>query len=74
MDNSGFVDDLKRKCSNISKKTSKSSDSILFSTLSIMKSISNDDEKDLTSQLNSAISEDDLAAIRYLFHTSISFI
>ena len=52
----------------------KSSDSMIFSTISLMKSISNDDETDLTSQLNTAIAEDDLATIRYLFHILIAFI
>ena len=73
MDNHGFIDEVKRKCSNMSTKK-KSSDSIIFSTISLMKSISKDDETDLTSQLNTAIAEDDLATIRYLFHILIAFI
>ena len=54
MENSGFVDELRRKCSKTSKK--KSTDSVSF-----MKSVSKDNEI----QLNSAIAEDDLGAIRY---------
>ena len=73
MDNHGFIDEVKRKCSKMSTKK-KSSDSMIFSTISLMKSISNDDETDLTSQLNTAIAEDDLATIRYLFHILIAFI
>ena len=53
MENSGFVDEMKRKCSKPSKKMS--TDSISF-----MKSISHDNEI----QLNSAIAENDLGAIR----------
>ena len=56
MDNGGFVDELKRKCSQISKK--KSTDSrVLFS---LMKGISQENE----AQLNSAIAEDNLGTIR----------
>ena len=55
MDNGGFVDEFKRKCSQLSKK--KSTDSVLSS---LMKGISQDDE----AQLNSAIAEDDLGTIR----------
>ena len=73
MDNHGFIDEVKRKCSTKSSKK-KSSDSIIFSTISLMKSISKDDQTDLTSQLNTAIAEDDLGTIRYLFHISMAFI
>ena len=65
MDNGGFIDEVIRKCSirKGSKSTKKrSSDSIIFSTLSLMKSISSDGEVD--SQLKSAIHEEDLSAIR----------
>ena len=57
MDNSGYIDEMIRKGS---KK--KSSDSIIFSTLLLMKSVSSDVEVD--SQLKSAIHEEDLSAIR----------
>ena len=54
MENGGFLDELKRKCSKPSKKKS-------IDIVSFMKSVSQDDEI----QLNSAIAEDDLGAIRY---------
>ena len=60
MDNGGYNDEVIRKCSKSTKK--KSSDSIIFSTLLLMKSVSNDDEVD--SQLKSAINEEDLSTIR----------
>ena len=65
MDNGGFIDEVIRKCSirRGSKSTKKkSSDSIIFSTLLLMKSVSNDDEVD--SQLKSAINGEDLSKIR----------
>ena len=60
MDNGGYIDEVIRKGSKSTKK--KSSDSIIFSTLLLMKSVSNDDEVD--SQLKSAINEEDLSTIR----------
>ena len=60
MDNGGYIDEVIRKGSKSTKK--KSSDSIIFSTLLLMKSVSIDDEVD--SQLKSAINEEDLSTIR----------
>ena len=62
MDNGGFVEELKRKCSKISTK--KNSEDLRFSTLSLMKKLSTDSQTDLISKLNSAIIEDDLETIR----------
>ncbi len=65
MDNGGYIDEVIKKCSirKGSKSTKKkTSDSIIFSTLSLMKSISIDGEVD--SQLKSAIIEEDLSTIR----------
>ena len=62
MDNGGFVEELKRKCSKSTKK--KNSEDLRFSTLSLMKKLSTDSQTDLISKLNSAITEDDLETIR----------
>ena len=63
MENGGYIDEVIRKCSK-STKNKKSTDSILSSTLSLMKRISNAGEEDLTSQLKNAINEEDLSTIK----------
>lgn len=63
MENGGYIDEVMGKCSKSTKKK-KSTDSIIFSTLSLMKRISNDGDKDLTSQLKNAINEEDLSTIK----------
>ena len=67
MENGGYIDEVIRKCSLRKRSKSpkkKTSDSIVTSTLKLMKRISSDGEIDMPSLLKSAIIEEDLSTVR----------